>query len=290
MPELPEAESIARILRERTVGKRIGAVVVARPDIVHGDPRPLEITLSGRRIREVGRRAKRVEIRLNGGVDLIVRLGMSGRLTVEPASAPVEPHTHLRISLRATKDEIRFRDPRRFGGVWCLTPETERNGHLGPQLGPVGIEPLEATFADFRRVLQRRRQIKALLMDQAAIAGLGNIYCDESLFAAGIHPLNCAVDLNHAMLKRLVSAIRQTLRSAIRHNGSTLMDYRNADGEPGSFQRRHRVYQREGLPCKRCHTPIRRIIAAGRSTFFCPKCQPKRSGNSLRRHRRLTLN
>ena len=273
MPELPEAESIARFLRKRTVGKRIGAVVVTRPEIVFGDPRPLEGTLVGRRIREVGRRAKRVEIRLDGGVELVVRLGMSGRLTVEPVFDPVAPHTHVRIALRGTGEEIRFRDPRRFGGIWCLTPGLEGNGHVGPRLGPVGIEPLEATSGEFRRVLRRRRQIKALLLDQTVIAGLGNIYCDESLFSAGVHPLARASDLNDSALTRLVNSIRRTLRSAIRHNGSTLMDYRNADGSVGTFQRRHRVYQREGLACKRCGTAIRRILAAGRSTFFCPKCQ-----------------
>jgi len=276
MPELPEAETIARTLRDRIVGRKLGKVEHVRQDIVHGDPRPLEAVVRGRRVTQVLRRAKRVVVRLDRGIDLVFRLGMSGSITVEPGSTPIEPHTHLRISVGREGDEIRFRDPRRFGGVWCLTPEAERLGYRGRRLGTVGLEPLEAVPAEFRAALDHRRQIKALLMDQTVIAGLGNIYCDESLFAACIHPLRRADKLDAGGAASLLRAIRRTLQRAIVFNGSTLMDYRAADGAPGSFQRLHRVYQREGKPCKRCRTLIRRILAAGRSTFFCPKCQGNR--------------
>jgi len=210
-----------------------------------------------------------VVIDLDGGWRLIVRLGMTGRLFVVPVDAPVEKHTHLRAAIEGTRTELRFRDPRRFGGIWLVAAddsEIERG---------VGLEPLDATVALFREAIRRRRQIKALLMDQSAIAGLGNIYCDESLHAARIHPLTVADRLGDDAAKRLLRAIKSTLRRAIRFNGSTLMDYRDADGREGSFQKLHRVYQRAGEPCRGCGTPIRRILAAGRSTFFCPKCQPK---------------
>ncbi|MEK7757859.1 MAG: zinc finger domain-containing protein, partial [Planctomycetota bacterium] len=170
-------------------------------------------------------------------------------------------------------NELRFCDPRRFGGVWCLTGSEQS---IGKPLGEVGLEPLDVTPAVFRVTLGRRRQIKALLMDQTVIAGLGNIYCDESLHAAGIHPLTRSDTLRPERANRLLRAITTILRRAIRFNGSTLMDYRDADGREGSFQKLHRVYQREGEPCRTCRSPIRCIQAAGRSTFFCPRCQRKR--------------
>jgi len=273
MPELPEAETIARQLAGELTNKRLGRVVVSRRDVLCGEHTDLERVLPGRRVLRVRRRAKRVVIDLDGMLRWIVRLGMSGRLLVQSAEAPVEKHTHVRVAIAGTELELRFVDPRRFGGIACVT----RGGTADRrEWDRVGIEPLEATVGEFRRVLARRRQIKALLMDQSAIAGLGNIYCDESLHAARIHPLTRADRLNPESVKRLRSAIKATLRRAIRFNGSTLMDYRDADGKEGSFQRHHKVYQREGKPCRACGTTIRRIQAAGRSTFFCPKCQTKR--------------
>ncbi|MFQ5495967.1 MAG: bifunctional DNA-formamidopyrimidine glycosylase/DNA-(apurinic or apyrimidinic site) lyase, partial [Phycisphaerae bacterium] len=225
----------------------------------------------------VRRRAKRVIVELSGRVELIFHLGMSGRLTLENTARPVEPHTHVRIVVRAarqrngrTSRELRFRDPRRFGGVWCLTVGGRRIGRI---LGPLGVEPLEVKLASFRRLIARRRKIKGLLLDQRIIAGLGNIYCDESLFAAGVHPRRRADGLREEEVKRLLRAIRTTLRGAIRHNGSTLMDYRRADGSKGSFQNHHRVYQREGEACRTCDVPIERTVVSARSTFFCPNCQ-----------------
>ncbi len=294
MPELPEAETIARQLHARLAGRRLGEVTVCRAEIVHGDRRPLGEVLTGRTVQRVWRRAKRVVVDLDGDLRLVFRLGMTGSIVVCPIAAPVEKHTHLRIGIECsleplspageegrvrgfhdarigeTSSELRFRDPRRFGGVWCDGRDADEG------LGDIGLEPLEATARQFRVVLSRRRQIKALLMDQSAIAGLGNIYCDESLHAAGIHPLHRADRLDHEAALRLLRAIRRILRRAIRMNGSTLMDYRDAAGREGSFQKLHRVYQRHGQPCRTCGTPIRRILAAGRSTFLCPKCQPKK--------------
>ena len=288
MPELPEVETIARQLDHHLRGWHLGRVVLSRRDIVHGSTRSLKRLLPGNQVQCVRRRGKRVILDLARESDprrdvcpcsravppplmeLVFHLGMTGQLTVRPTDDPLEPHTHLRIAIERTRRELRFRDPRRFGGVWCLTDRESRNGRM---LGELGPEPLELTVADFRRLLGRKRQIKALLLDQRAIAGLGNIYCDETLHAASIHPLTRADLLDRQQSARLLRAIKTTLRRAIRFNGSTISDYRGADGQTGSFQRFHRVYQKKGSSCHTCDTPIERILAAGRSTFLCPSCQ-----------------
>lgn len=294
MPELPEAETIARELDRRLSGATLGRVVLSRRDMVHGDSRPLARLLKGRRVEGVRRRAKRVIFDLQPSCDrqpqatdwrpqameLVFHLGMSGRLILAPVAggrltpdAPRDRHTHLRIAIPDRHCELRFCDPRRFGGIWCFAGGDR---HVGRKLGELGPEPLELKAAQFRQILNRRRQIKSLLLDQRAVAGLGNIYCDEALHAARIHPRTRANALDQSESRRLLRAIKTTLNRAIRHNGSTLVDYRQADGTAGSFQRYHRVYQRTGDPCKRCGTTIKRIIASGRSTFLCLCCQPER--------------
>ena len=271
MPELPEAETIVRELAGEVTGRTLGNVHLARRDIVHGDPRPLERLLPGRRVSCVHRRAKRVILDLQPPAQLVFHLGMSGRLELWEAREPIAKHTHLRVRLRKTRLELRFRDSRRFGGIWCLT---DSGKHVGRQLSELGPEPLELKLVDFVKLISRPRQIKALLLDQRAIAGLGNIYCDESLHAAGVHPLAKANTLDRDQARRLLRAIKTTLRKAIRHKGTTFMSYRRPDGTPGAFLKHLRVYQRAGDPCLTCGTPIERLIAAGRSTFICPNCQP----------------
>lgn len=269
MPELPEVESVVRSLREQVAGRTIASAIVDRPDFVR-TAAPLGEALPGRRIIDIARRAKWIVFSLKPGGRLIAHLGMSGRITLAHESEAVEPHTHVRLGLSAG-GQIRFRDPRRFGGVWFY----ESEGAI-EQLDSLGMEPLTMKPTDLRQALDRKRRIKSLLMDQSVIAGLGNIYCDESLFAAGIHPLRTGASLSADESWTLLRAIRSILNRAIRFNGSTLMDYRNLDGEPGSFQRLHRVYQRDGKPCKRCGTLIERLIVNGRSTFVCNQCQRKR--------------
>lgn len=304
MPELPEAETIARELAAALTGRTLNRPFVLRADVVHGDVRLVtshgtesrrHMTEGGRghdgghgRVAAVGRRGKRVIVRLEHGVDITFALGMTGSVTVELADAPCEKHTHLRLPIDAGEREVRFCDPRRFGGVWISNGPNMENGQ-GPDTGrsgrrfrpnavrrlrSLGPEPLDVSLGAFRRIMRRHRQVKVLLMDQQAIAGMGNIYCDESLHRAGIHPLTLASDLSDAQAAALRRAIRSVLRSAIRFNGSTIMNYQTPGGREGSFQRRHRVYQREGLPCRNCRAPIERITAAGRSTHFCPNCQP----------------
>ncbi|HEY8750447.1 MAG TPA: zinc finger domain-containing protein, partial [Tepidisphaeraceae bacterium] len=163
--------------------------------------------------------------------------------------------------------ELRFTDPRRFGGVWWIGAE--------PDAKDMGPEPLATRPEQLRKRLARTtRAIKNALLDQSVIAGLGNIYVDESLFSSGIHPLTPADQLTREQIGRLNRAIKSTLRRALRHKGSTLRDYRDANGESGGFQILHRVYAREAKPCRTCKTPIKRIVLGGRSTHFCPKCQP----------------
>lgn len=344
MPELPEVETIARQLHAALAGRVLERVIHVRADMVREATAPIEQLLAGSRIQRVTRRAKRVVFDLasaggpsgvqsgaagewNTGGSLVIHLGMSGRLLMCSRDAVVEKHTHLRVVLDGGREELRFVDPRRFGGIWVLSivhcrlaiegaddaqvnsrattspRSTASSSRIGPAstptkrraLGPLGPEPLELSARKFGELLARKRQIKALLMDQTAIAGLGNIYCDESLYAAGIHPLALANTLTPDQVARLLRAIKSVLRRAIRFAGSTLMDYRSANGEPGSFQRYHRVYNRAGKRCRRCGTAIERLMVAGRTSCFCPQCQArhvtvgksKRRAKTVRRSRLL---
>ena len=272
MPELPEAQTIAAQLDRCLRGVRLGRVVLRLRKIARCNGTTLSATLPGRSVRRVTRRGKRVVVTLDPEATLVFRLGMTGQIMVTDADARRDRHVHLRVSLDDGRRELRYRDVRRFGSVWL----TEGAGREGPDgIDDLGPEPLEITPAQFDRLLSRRRQIKALLLDQRAIAGLGNIYCDEALFAARIHPLTPAAEIDRPRRRALLRAIRRILRQAIRHGGSTLRDYRTATGREGNFQTRHRVYGRQGQPCPRCHAPIQRITAAGRSTHICPTCQTR---------------
>jgi formamidopyrimidine-DNA glycosylase len=190
-------------------------------------------------------------------------------MCVGPCREPVEKHTHLIIRLARSNDEIRFRDPRRFGGIFWLGRDVDTSESLlGPE--PLAVRP-QALAARLKRT---RRAIKSALLDQNLLAGLGNIYVDESLFEARIHPLTPANALHDVQVRRLSRAIKLTLRRAIRHGGSTLRDYVDANGESGAFQILHRVYGRENESCRQCKSPIQRIVLGGRSTHFCARCQP----------------
>jgi formamidopyrimidine-DNA glycosylase len=268
MPELPEVQTVVDTLRPKIVGKRVLAVNLRRPDILQPLGFDLEQELSGQTIASIERRGKKIVVELANQNRLYVHLGMTGRLTVESKTAELLPHTHLILGF--TGFEVRFRDPRRFGGVFWLGRETRADERLGP-------EPLVMRSTQLaKRLAKTTRAIKNALLDQALIAGLGNIYVDESLFRAGIHPLIPADQLESDDVARLNRAIKTTLRRALRHRGSTLRDYFDANGEAGAFQKLHAVYDREGNPCRRCRTPIERIVLGGRSTHFCPRCQPPR--------------
>ncbi len=274
MPELPEVETVARGVARNVMGLRIDKVFLVYGHLIYGHPAPLCAALAGRRIEEVCRRGKQVHIELEESWRLIVHLGMTGRLVVVDRDISLHKHTHLRITFRRRRAELRFIDPRRFGRLWLTGPGMgEVDGWIGRKPPPVAADPLEVGYQDFRVLLQRNRQIKALLLDQQPLSGIGNIYCDESLHRAGIHPGTLANRLDADQSRALWQALRRVLREAIRAGGSTISDYRQADGKLGVFQSKHRVYGRAGKPCKICGTTIERLVVAGRGTFICPQCQ-----------------
>ncbi|HTQ77343.1 MAG TPA: bifunctional DNA-formamidopyrimidine glycosylase/DNA-(apurinic or apyrimidinic site) lyase [Burkholderiales bacterium] len=268
MPELPEVEVTLRGIAPLLVGKRIASVVVREPRLRWRVPDAVR-KLAGREVRALRRRGKYLLIDCGGG-HLIVHLGMSGSLRLAaPGSAPGR-HDHFDLVLAGRT--LRLRDPRRFGAVlWTeAAPETH------PLLRHLGVEPLSpALGGGSLHALTRahRTSIKQFLMDARRVAGVGNIYASESLYLAGIHPRTPARRLSPERCARLARALKRTLRAAIRAGGSTLRDFVGSDGAPGYFQRRAWVYDRAGLPCRRCGTPIRKIVQGQRATYFCPRCQ-----------------
>jgi formamidopyrimidine-DNA glycosylase len=264
MPELPEVETVVRTLRPRIMGRRVDGVRLLRRDIVEPVEADLALLLAGRTIAKLNRRGKKIVFQLDDGNRFVIHLGMTGRLTIQAAQSVHPVHTHLLIAVG--REEIRFTDPRRFGGVFWLGTESEEIG-LGPE--PLTMRARELA----ERLSKTKRAIKTALLDQSLIAGIGNIYADEALFTAGIHPRIRADKLTAEQVTALSRAIKTVLRRALRHRGSTLRDYRDANGEAGGFQKLHRVYDRAGEPCMVCGTPIKRIVMGGRSSHFCPKCQ-----------------
>jgi formamidopyrimidine-DNA glycosylase len=283
MPELPEVETIARGVNERVRGDRI---VHAWFD-GHREPFKTPAAkqakgLEGRVLLSVHRTGKHVVCELGSGArqrkenapppappnaQWIVHLGMTGRLLVTTPEAPVAAHTHARLGL-ASGRELRFVDPRRFGRL-----EFRDLGRDQPFTAS-GADPLTIAQEPFAALFRDRRlSIKAALLNQTLLSGVGNIYADESLFHAGIRPRRSAGRLTKSELERLRLALRQVLEHAIRLGGSSVSDYVDADGVRGFFQLEHCVYLRTGLPCRRCQTAIRRILLAGRGTHFCPSCQ-----------------
>jgi formamidopyrimidine-DNA glycosylase len=266
MPELPEVETVVTSLRPRIVGAKVAGVRLNRTDIVNPTSVDLIELLTGRTVVSINRRAKRIVVTLDDGNRFYIHLGMTGQLTMEQVDSPLRSHTHLVLELQKSAVELRFRDPRRFGGVFWLG-EDSPDGDLGP-------EPLMLRTARLAKILQStRRPIKAALLDQTLIAGLGNIYADECLFLAKIHPLTPADRLSSEQVARLNRAIKLTLRRAIDARGSTLRDFVDGENAPGKYRSKHKVYDRKGEPCSRCRATIKRIVLTGRSTCFCPKCQ-----------------
>jgi formamidopyrimidine-DNA glycosylase len=284
MPELPEIEILAAGLRHALVGRRIVGVDVRERRLREPLAADFAERLRGRRVTGVGRHGKFLVIALGGiedrpiapgggdgpggPLEWIAHLGMSGSLVIAgPARAPGR-HDHVVIRLDDGQ-HLTFNDPRRFGLM------VVRAARGGPPTR-LGIDPLAAGFAGpalHALSRRRRRPIKNLLMDQGLVAGLGNIYVNELLFRAGIRPGRAARRLTRAECDALARATREVLTEAIRRRGSSISDFRDENGRPGSFQRRFRVYDREGAPCRRCGRPIRRTVFSGRSAFYCPACQ-----------------
>jgi len=246
----------------------------AKTDFID-DPASLERELPGTRVKSVERYGKFLVLDLErvagsdgGKIALLIHLGMTGQIVVGSAQAPIPAHTHAFLTLDDGR-ELRYTDIRRFGRIRILL-----DGERETVLGPLGADPLEVCEEKFREIITSRgARIKALLMDQRVFRGIGNIYTDESLFRARIHPKRLGTKLSEAEVRRLFRAVQGVLNEAIRLKGSSVSDYVDAEGQRGEFQIKHRVYQREGKKCFRCGGVIRRAIVAGRSSFFCPKCQ-----------------
>jgi len=270
VPELPEVETTRRALEQMIDGTRVAAVQVRERRLRRPLPRGLAGRLAGARLGPFRRRAKYLLIGA-GESTLIVHLGMSGSLRVAPAGEPPRRHDHVELLLEDGR-ALRYHDPRRFG----LMALTGADPLAHPLLAALGPEPLEERFDGAwlaRRARGRRVAVKAFLMDSRTVAGVGNIYAAEALFAAGIDPRRAAGRIAPARYERLAAALRAVLEAALREGGTTLRDYLRGSGEPGYFRQRLAVYGRAGEPCRRCGAALREQRIAQRATCFCPRCQ-----------------
>ena len=276
MPELPEVETVRRGLEARAAGRRIVGVEVLHPQVIAGPPDLFAASVRGL-IGRLDRKGTAIAVELLARKGepphyLLVRLGMTGQVTVVSRDYPVEPHTHVRLALE-NGEEIRYRDVRRFGRLrYCTQHELDR---VFSSLGPDAPDMSEAEFLS--ALAGRRTPIKSWLLNQGRLAGVGNIYADEALFAARIHPSTLAGSLKPAEARALRRAVERVLRNAIAMQGTSLRDYVDIEGRPGGFRAKLRVYQRAGEPCVRCGTKIRRLTISGRSSHYCPRCQTKRA-------------
>jgi formamidopyrimidine-DNA glycosylase len=274
MPELPEVETVVQGLERRALGRRLAAVEVRHPGVIVGSAREFASSLEGRRLVNVSRKGKALALELaaeDGSRPrfLLVRLGMTGQFTVKPLEAPLESHTHVLLALDDGREELRFRDVRRFGRLRSCTRE-----ELEAVLGALGPDAQRVTERQFLAAMRGRHgAIKSWLMNQNLLAGLGNIYADEALFEARLHPLAQPGRVSAEKAHRLYKAVRKVLDRAVQLGGTTFSDYLDAEGRPGAFLEKLRVYQHTGEPCRRCGHAIRRMVIAGRSSHFCPKCQ-----------------
>ena len=268
MPELPEVETIARGLAKRVTGDTIDSVWLGqKKEPLKSSASEIVATLEQSRIAAVRRIGKHIVFDLDRRkyrAQWIVHLGMTGRLQVCDLQTELAKHTHAILKLKSGH-ELRFVDPRRFGRLSVSTNGT---------FAATGVEPLEADLDSFVSLFRgRKTPIKSALLNQNLLRGVGNIYADESLFRAGIRPRRRAASITHDQFAKLHKAVKQVLKEAIKLGGSSISDYVDSDGEEGFFQLRHRVYGREGEPCLVCKTAIKRIVIAGRSSHYCPKCQ-----------------
>lgn len=274
MPELPEVETIVRGLRPALVGRTVVGVRVLRPDVLRQTPRRFSHALRNRTFESVSRRGKNIVARLSDDAVLVVNLGMTGRLLVSAPSA-AGTHPAVRFSLDQGPPLV-YDDVRRFGVLEALDDEawTERSRKLGP-------EPLSPSFTARRLHADLSASVspvRSWLLDQRRVAGVGNIYANEALHLAGIHPRRAARSVSEVEARALHRTLRQVLRTAIRNRGTTLRDYRDASGATGDNAGTLRVYGRDGRPCLSCTERIERLVFGNRSAFYCPRCQPETGG------------
>ena len=273
MPELPEVETIVADLRPHLTGRTIVSCELLFPTIVrHPEPEVFIDSVAGMRIAGMRRRGKFILMDLENDLELVVHLGMTGQLRLVDADTPLSNHTHVIFTLDDAR-HLRYRDPRRFGRLLLGTHESLLASKKMPRLGP---EPIDVDFGAedlYRSLRKRRTSLKAVLLDQAAIAGVGNIYADESLHRARLRPDRLAGGLSRKSVQRLHESLRDSLRTAIINRGSSVDTYRDAWGEMGGQQEKLQVYGRAGEPCFTCGRPLALIRLAGRSTVFCRRCQ-----------------
>lgn len=276
MPELPEVETYVRELEPALLGRTVSGATVRWARTVEMPTVPaFTQAMIGRRFTTFTRRGKYMLLGLENGATLIVHLRMTGRLTVYPMAVAPDKHTHVLFDL-ADGGQLHFQDSRKFGRIWHVETPAAVLAKLGPE--PLSDEFVLTDFA--QRLAGRAASIKALLLDQSIVAGVGNIYADESLYLAGIHPARTGGALKLEEIAKLQGAIRTVLGKAIAARGSSLgtssiQNYQRPNGEPGGYQVEHRVFQRTGQPCLHCGAPVERIVIAQRSTHFCPTCQPR---------------
>ncbi|HEY4346028.1 MAG TPA: bifunctional DNA-formamidopyrimidine glycosylase/DNA-(apurinic or apyrimidinic site) lyase [Gaiellaceae bacterium] len=283
MPELPEVESVRRRIAPVLEGRRLERVEISDARLT----RPVDLDLvarelEGELVSAVDRRGKYLIVRFESGRSLLIHLRMTGSLRYAAGGTLPDDPYHRAVARLDDGSDVAYRDVRRFG-TWLLLEPGELDPYLDARVGP---EPLEAAFTARRfgaRIAERRAPVKAVILDQKTIAGVGNIYADEALWRAGIHPLREARSLDEAEVKVLHRSIRKALEHGIARQGSTLRDYRLPDGETGEMQNEFKVYGRAGEPCDRCGTPIERIVVGGRGTWYCPACQPSPLDLALRR-------
>jgi formamidopyrimidine-DNA glycosylase len=271
MPELPEVETIVRCLRRHLIGFEVRSVRLIFPPIVRNRKKSFLQRFIGQRVSGVRRRGKLVLLDFSGGLSMIVHLKMTGQLLICPEDLPADKHVHLAIAFRAQDEELRFRDVRKFGFVRGVRSDQVART---PEVRDLGPEPLALDLPSFLdRFGGRRGKLKGRLLNQSVVAGVGNIYADEILFESRLDPRAEVLNLSRRRLERLWFAVSTVLSEAIAFKGTTVRDYRDGEGLEGLYQNRLKVYGREGEPCLRCGTLIRRIRVSGRGTHFCPVCQ-----------------
>lgn len=270
MPELPEVETVVRDLRPLLVGKQIAHIRASRAALRRPWRRDWAGQLIGRCFKEVRRRGKWIIVDFDRGGHLLVHLGMTGQFTIQHATAPIQNHTHIVWTLGGGREHLRFRDIRRFGSVEFFPQTAALDALLDEKLGP---EPWQLPRGWRRRFAHSQRCLKAILLDQRVVAGVGNIYADEALFAARLLPTQLGSQTSTAQAQRLRQAVICVLERAIGARGSTIRNYVGGSGLRGGFQEEFAVYGRLGQPCRRCRSAIACIRLAGRSTHYCPKCQ-----------------
>jgi formamidopyrimidine-DNA glycosylase len=272
VPELPEVETVVRELRPRLVGRRLAGIRVSRLRLRQPWSSRWDALVVGRRVQDVRRRGKWIVIDLDQDRHLVLHLGMTGQLTVVKSREPVRPHTHWVAALYRRQQQLRFCDIRRFGSALFL-PSSPRLAAFFEQ-AQLGPEPFQLDSQYWwTRLSGTRRCLKAVLLDQRVVAGVGNIYADEALFEACLFPGQLGINTNRLQAERLRRAIPRVLRRAIERRGSSIRNYIGASGRQGGYQKEFRVYGRAGEPCLRCRNSIQRVRLAGRSTHFCPRCQ-----------------